>query len=64
MRAKKITQNVLTATLGAAIALGGFHLTNNYSETKQPSSPTPKWKINRVSVWVCFATTTRCCWSI
>jgi Do/DeqQ family serine protease len=33
MRAKIISQNILTASLGAAIALGGFHLTNNYSET-------------------------------
>ena len=26
---KKISQNILTASLGAAIALGGFHLLND-----------------------------------
>jgi len=36
---KKISQNILTASLGAAIALGGFHLMNN-NQTTATTTPT------------------------
>ncbi|MBI34423.1 MAG: deoxyribonuclease HsdR [Flavobacteriales bacterium] len=52
---KKFSHNIITASLGAAIALGGFHLINNLEKeetTKKPIvvSEQPKIQLSKASV--------------
>ena len=36
---KKFSHNIITASLGAAIALGGFHLINNLEKEETTKKP-------------------------